>query len=329
MKKISPHDQFFKELFSRKDHVADLIRYTLPVDIAKALDLQTLNLENASFVDDDLNQHFSDLVYTCSSKDNMINICLLFEHKSAPEKHISIQLNRYLSSAWHTCIKQAAPLVPIIPIVFYHGVQSWQPQSIAESMSHSGILFERYIPDFDFVFIDLAQYSWDTIKNELFDLASVKMGLLVFKYIFKPQELEQILQQFFEIGRAYFDDNKGIKFLETVLKYIYWSTDIKKEKMAEALTAITPKGRDLAMTTAEKLIEQGIQQGIQQGVQQGVREGLREGIELAVSLKFGAPGLGLIPEIRQLETLDQLKKVKDALHQYSSLESFRKILKTL
>lgn len=135
MNKLNPHDQFFKELFSRKDHVAE-----------------------------DLKQHFSDLVYSCEYKNKSIRISLLFEHKSNPEPYLSIQLNRYLICAWNAQIKQKNPPSPIIPIVFYHGSQHWQPEGISSCFIWTDPTLDRYTPDFEFIFIDLSRYTWDTIS---------------------------------------------------------------------------------------------------------------------------------------------------------------------
>lgn len=62
----NPHDKFFKASFSRKDVVAALIENRFPEPLRKRLDISTLELTNGSFVDDELNQHFADLVYECT-----------------------------------------------------------------------------------------------------------------------------------------------------------------------------------------------------------------------------------------------------------------------
>ena len=51
-------------------------------------------------------------------------------------------------------------------------------------------------------------------------MASLRIALLVMKNIFDQQKLEHHLTQFLEIGRAYFQEARGLKFLETVLHYI-------------------------------------------------------------------------------------------------------------
>jgi hypothetical protein len=56
--------------------------------------------------------------------------------------------------------------------------------------------------------------------------------------------------------------------------------------MADVLNTITPRGGELAITSAEKLIEEGILRGLWQGMQQGVREGLLEGIERIIRIPW-------------------------------------------
>jgi len=60
MEKPGNHDQFFKEIFSQKAHIADLLQYMLPPDLRDNLDLQSLRLENTLYTDNDLRYHFSD-----------------------------------------------------------------------------------------------------------------------------------------------------------------------------------------------------------------------------------------------------------------------------
>jgi predicted transposase/invertase (TIGR01784 family) len=192
--------------------MADLLQYMLPKDLIANLDIQSLELENTSYTDNDLRQHFSDLVYTCRYREHKIKVSLLFEHKSKPDGNLPIQLNRYLTCIWNEQIKQQKNLEPIVPIVLYHGRQQWKPSGIAACFAWSDAKLLRYTPAFDYHFIDLSKYSLEAIKHELFDLASVKIALMVLKYIFNPNTLEKSLSEFFEVGRAYFEDAKGLIF---------------------------------------------------------------------------------------------------------------------
>lgn len=56
-----------------------------------------------------------------------------------------------------------------------------------------------------------------------------------------------------------------------------------------------------------------MQQGMQQGKEFGLREGLLAAIELGLNLKFGVPGLDLMPRISQIQDATRLKATKEAL----------------
>ena len=78
------------------------------------------------------------------------------------------------------------------------------------------------------------------------------------------------------------------------------------------------------VTSVERI---GIKKGLQQGMQQGCRDGLIEAIEMGLSIKFGAIGLKLLPEIRAMADLNRLEMIKKAIktaHDVSELEELLK-----
>jgi predicted transposase/invertase (TIGR01784 family) len=90
------HDVFFKQTFSIKEHAVDYLRHVLPDEINDGVDYSSLCLENSSYVDDQLSEHFSDMVYSCFYGKIIIKVALLFEHKSYPDHNLPRQLNKYM-----------------------------------------------------------------------------------------------------------------------------------------------------------------------------------------------------------------------------------------
>ncbi|MEK7832858.1 MAG: Rpn family recombination-promoting nuclease/putative transposase, partial [Acidobacteriota bacterium] len=81
----NPHDAFFKAAFGRREVAADLLANYLPPEVAATLDLNTLEPIKDSFVDPELREHFSDLLYRVGLQGGgSAYACLLFEHKSTP-----------------------------------------------------------------------------------------------------------------------------------------------------------------------------------------------------------------------------------------------------
>ena len=97
------------------------------------------------------------------------------------------------------------------------------------------------------------------------------------KNIFRPEELERHLSDFLEIGTLYFQKTQGLNFLKAVVNYVFEATEIEDEKLIEAFTYASEKGKEIAMTTAEKLRYEGRKEGLQEGREEGHKEGRKEG----------------------------------------------------
>jgi predicted transposase/invertase (TIGR01784 family) len=64
----NPHDQFFKEIFSQHESIVDFIENYVPPGLTKLFDLPTLERIEDSFVDNELKEHLSDLLFRVKLK---------------------------------------------------------------------------------------------------------------------------------------------------------------------------------------------------------------------------------------------------------------------
>ncbi len=60
------HDAFFKEMLSRPEHAASILRHILPASIAARIDFATLALCAGSYVDQALKERHSDLLFSAT-----------------------------------------------------------------------------------------------------------------------------------------------------------------------------------------------------------------------------------------------------------------------
>ncbi|HJT31270.1 MAG TPA: hypothetical protein VJ783_04420 [Pirellulales bacterium] len=81
------------------------------------------------------------------------------------------------------------------------------------------------------------------------------------------------------------------------------------------------KGMPL-ISTAERV---GFEKGREEGRAIGARQSLLAGIEVALELKLAASGLALLPEIRQVEDVELLRKILDAIKQTDTPEALRRL----
>ena len=60
---MNPHDALAKSIFSRIEPATRLLRAFLPPDLLAAARLDTLRLVPGTFIDEELREHLSDLVF--------------------------------------------------------------------------------------------------------------------------------------------------------------------------------------------------------------------------------------------------------------------------
>jgi hypothetical protein len=56
------------------------------------------------------------------------------------------------------------------------------------------------------------------------------------------------------------------------------------------------------------------------------KQELLAGLEVALKLKFGAEGLQVLPELRQLREVDQLRAVLQAIETVTTLDELRQVV---
>ncbi|WP_245532037.1 Rpn family recombination-promoting nuclease/putative transposase [Desulfobacter postgatei] len=150
----NPHDKLFRETWSNLENARSFLHHYLPHDVLCLMDLDTLEISKDSFVEKELSDYYSDMLYKVmlSGKPGFVHV--LFEHKSYYDKHVHLQILEYMVKIWRLFIKQqkkkkeALPIV--IPLLICHGKRSWPEDKVRLSSFLSGPVDELsgYIPDF-------------------------------------------------------------------------------------------------------------------------------------------------------------------------------------
>ena len=121
-----PHDKLFRTVFADHGEAAALLRAHLPESLARDLRWSTLTLQDRSFVDPDLRDTESDLLFSIRRKAGAPPAWLyvLLEHQSRPDRWIRFRLLKYCCRIWDRSRRQfprERRLRPIVPLVFYQG----------------------------------------------------------------------------------------------------------------------------------------------------------------------------------------------------------------
>ena len=119
-----PHDRLFRAVFSDADEAASLLQAALPGAVRNAFDWTTLTPVDGTFVDEDLRESQSDLLYQVNhaATGQPVSMYLFFEHQSSPDPWIRLRLLRYCCRIWEADRRNdpdRQELRPIVPVVFY------------------------------------------------------------------------------------------------------------------------------------------------------------------------------------------------------------------
>ena len=215
----NPHDRFFKEVWSRKTIGRDFLRRYLPRKVVATLDLKALELVKGSFVDPQLREYHSDLLYRLRLKDGEPALAyVLLEHKRQPKRSTPLQLLGYIVQLWQQAAEQSngsgrAP--PVIPVVVYHGDQPWPYGQTLQSALPFPALLAPYLPDFRYVLCDLSGLDAAEIQGN----ALRRVALLTMKYIGDPQ-LAARLPEIFGLLSVFGEQRTVLGYLETLLRYL-------------------------------------------------------------------------------------------------------------
>lgn len=90
----TPHDALFKLFLRQPDTARDFLAFHLPAPIHALCDMKTLKLESSSFIDDDLRESYSDVLWSVKTEQGPGYIYCLIEHQSTSNKLIAFRMMR-------------------------------------------------------------------------------------------------------------------------------------------------------------------------------------------------------------------------------------------
>ncbi len=179
----TPHDGLFKNIFKEKRNARDLLEVVLPENIVSHINMNSVIVEDTSYIDESMSKHFSDLVLSLDliESPDKVNIYCILEHKSTPQPLVGLQLLRYMSLKWTELEKNGqifgSKLPPIIPIVIYQGEQKWKIFKSFQDLVHfPSEEFKSYIPNFSFEFFDIPRLNENKLKT-------IKVNVIVKFYL--------------------------------------------------------------------------------------------------------------------------------------------------
>ena len=335
MKVQNPHDKFFKKTFGDVAVAGDFLDNYLPQSIVDIIDMDTLEPQKDSFINKELQESFSDLLFKANINNREGYLYFLFEHKSYPSRDVAFQLLKYMVEIWNAKVENTTQLPVIIPLVIYHGRDGW---NIKPTLGEIILGYEELptdvqtlIPDYKYLLYDLSRYTDEQIKGAVINKIVMTMMrdmprediIQILKFVLKAAIILLELE----------DKQTGMEYLETLVRYLLSArSDLTKghfNELVKKIETIYPEGSERIMTLAEMFREEGMERGIIKGMEQGIEKGETKAL-VRTAIKLLTRKFGSVPEdIKQgISKLDAstLDVILDRVLDYESLEDVKRYL---
>ncbi|AWQ21048.1 ISNCY family transposase [Pantoea ananatis] len=268
----TPHDATFRQFLSQPTIARDFMALHLPAEFLALCDLDTLKLESGAFVEEDLRQYFSDILYslkTTSRDDGYIHV--LIEHQSSPDRHMAFRLMRYAIAAMQRHLDAGHKKLPlVIPVLFYSGKRSPYPYSTRWLDEFSIPAFASRLYSNAFPLVDVTVIPDEDIVGH----RSMAALTLLQKHIHQRDLAELIDKLAPVILAGYLSSSQVISLVNYLLQA---GETADADLFVRTLAQRVPQHEDALMTIAQQLEQKGIEKGLEEGLQLGEQRGLVKG----------------------------------------------------
>jgi len=241
------HDIFWKLILLRIDCAIEFFQFLLK-EKAEFLDLENLILIQEIYYRK--KKLLYDILYEIPIRNSSEKLYFLLEHKSRRANDIELQIIRYKQVIHKWQKKEFGKLFPIVPILFYQGLDNWDPESELEeerNLKNPILSKDRQ----EILIFDLGNLD----PQSTFKSPDMKAGLLLLKIIRDPwNEFIEGWNQIREILNS-MEESKRVDLEEEMLDYIFRSRFENNDFLEEAIM-----GRKV-LTAYERALEEGIEKG--------------------------------------------------------------------
>ncbi|KIJ88772.1 Rpn family recombination-promoting nuclease/putative transposase [Rickettsia asembonensis] len=317
------HDALIRKALENPIVAKEFFEMHLPRDIKAMFAPHTLNMEKESFVEPNLQNSISDILFSAKFNDETGYLWILLEHQSTPDHFMAFRLFKYMMDiiARHlTLHPNSKHLSFVYPLVFYNGVKHYNaPRNFWDLFKNKQLMQDIWNKDHQL--INVHDIPDDELKKKTW------AGIL--QFFMKHIHERDLLKRWYEVAELLPElakMNIGIDYLELILTYtlikIEKSDKIELEKILKSRLN-NQQGEKLMTSLAHHWEQQGVEKGMQQGMQigrsEGVQIGRNEGMqigrneekyEVAKNMYNAGSDTDFIAKVTGL-TVDEINKLKN------------------
>lgn len=302
-KLIKKHDELSKNFLTDIASARSFLELYLDPQVIKRCDLDTLSIEPNSYIDNELREKFSDIVYKLSLKDksSSIYVYVLIEHQSSAERLMPLRILQYQIEIIQAHIakhKQEENLPLVVPLVFYNGDKSPYPYAtdILDLFADKHLV--KYIGLGKFSLIDLTVMP----DNEILKHKQLALLEMCLKHI-NARHFNNVINHILNAFIVAHDSKIDRKLFDSSISYLMNAKEYEdlKPLFGQLIDNFKEYEEDI-MSYAEQLRQEGMQKGRQEAQHDMVLELLKSGVDEHLIVKASK----LSPE--------EIEKIKKTMH---------------
>ena len=293
---MGDHDKLFKRVFAVPEHASGELRSVLPASVVAGLDLGALELVPGSFVDAEMVERHTDLLFRAPivGSTGCAYVYFLLEHQSEPDRLMPWRVLGYMHRIWEAVLRaepERTSLPAVITVVVHHGERPWStPRRMHDVVDGLEELPElgAFVPELDLLIDDLVVADDEALaRRPVAALPKVALWLLR-----DGRDVEAFLAHLAawagELERMVRED-RGHRDVALVVRYIWRVAGATPfEIVRQRVIEVAPAMEETMASIEEQLIAKGIAKGIEQGFAQGVEQATRATLARLLRARFGS-----------------------------------------
>jgi len=317
-------DKSLKSLFEVKRQFVQLIKTFVKESWTEKLTEDNIELADKEFIMSNMHETRADLIYRVKDEDIYF---ILLEFQSTEDGKMPYRLLSYILEIWRR-YENNDKLPVVIPCVLYTGNTEWKIKTLRSLFDVSEEI-EKYIPDFEYILIDVNRYT----DEELMETANLVSSVI---YMAKSKDKNEVADKLRNIislvGKldekeqdAFIKCAEGMFYRYNSVVYDYFEENFKKEEEKDMALI------DLIPGAIEIFRDEGRTEGFARGKDEGRDEGrLIEKRSMLVNIltkKLGSePNRKLLMLIGN-SSKDSLDKIEEKIFEIMSWKEVEEMIK--
>lgn len=274
----SPHNRFVLGFYGSPDKAKGLLEAQLPNSFREVLCLDELEVDNSHFVDEQMSEVESDLLFRIprNDREEAAYVYVLWEHQRKRDSLMALRMWVYMGMIYRQLVADDKLLpgkkLPFVyPIVLFQGTEGWKKGlSLAELIDFDGLDQElyRWVPQFEIDLIRLDEPSPRIQPQQTI----TRLGLSLMQAVMVQDVKNWLENHINELDSAFNNQREPVIL---ILTYALMSGGGLTDQ--EFLDIIHEKGTENMKYEAGSVAEQLINRGRTEGREEG-REEEREEI---------------------------------------------------